>query len=281
MHGEEGKICPMPELAEVEFYRARWDCGMGRRISAVAVHQDKRVFRERWGPRMAASLAGSILQASEARGKQMLFRFSKRFWLGLHLGMTGELRVERPGFQPAKHDHLVLYQKTQALVFSDPRLFGRIRVHQGAIEPPWWASLPPSLLSDAFTLARMEAFLNRHPRLSLKAILLRQDGFPGIGNWMADEILWRARTHPRTPASTIQNARQRRQLWKTIRFVAQAAMKHISKDFSDPPRGWFFHQRWENGGKCPRHRIELARHPIAGRTTAWCPKCQPEFHCFP
>ena len=38
----------------------------------------------------------------------------------------------------------------------------------------------------------MEEFLARHPKLPMKAVLLLQPGFPGVGNWMADEILWRA-----------------------------------------------------------------------------------------
>ena len=264
----------MPELAEVEYYRRRWDRALGQRISAVAAHPEKRVFRSISTRRWTELLRGSILHFSEARGKLMLFRLSKKLWLGLHLGMTGELRVERPDFKPAKHDHLVLYQNARALVFSDPRLFGQIRFHQGAVAPAWWSSLPPSLLSKEFTQARMAGFLHRHRRLPIKATLLLQAGFPGVGNWMADEILWRARVHPRTLSGALEDDRQRI-LWRAIRLVARGAMKHISPDFSDPPPGWFFNERWGNGGKCPVHGVALARDSISGRTTVWCSRCQP------
>lgn len=267
----------MPELAEVEYYRKRWDCGLDYKIESVRVHDGKRIFRDLTAPQMRRLLTGAVLLSSEARGKRMLFRFSRNLWLGLHLGMTGQLRAEKPDFDPGKHDHLVLFQKERALVFSDPRLFGRVLVHQGAAEPEWWANLPPDLVSGAFTPEVMKAFLGRHRKLPLKAALLRQDGFPGIGNWMADEILWRAGIDPRTPCGGLRR-KQLNQIWKMIRFVSKGAMKHISRDFSDPPRGWLFHERWHKRGKCPDDRTPLMRAKVGGRTTVWCPRCQVENH---
>src|SRR2546427_10459608 len=122
----------MPELAEVEYYRRQWNPGLGVKIRAVRLHAATRVFRSTPPLILKRSLTGSRLLSSEAHGKQMLFRFSNEVWLGLHLGMTGELRVESPRFQPGKHDHLVLYQQRQALVFSDVLQFGHVRFHQAS-----------------------------------------------------------------------------------------------------------------------------------------------------
>ncbi len=265
----------VPELAEVEFYRKQWNPGLGGKIRAVALHSGKRIFRGSDTSTLEKSLPGATLQKSEALGKQMLFRFSKQLWLGVHLGMTGTLRVAPSGFQPGKHDHLVLHQRGRALVFNDPRQFGRLRFHQGLEVPGWWAKLPPALTSDSFTAAVMGKFLQRHRQLPLKAALLHQAGFPGIGNWMADEILWRTRLHPRTRAGEISEEKSR-ELWRVVRFVCREACKIIGRDFSDPPRGWFIHERWNAKGRCPRHGEPLPRANIGGRTTAWCPKCQPE-----
>src|SRR5438552_13809197 len=133
----------MPELAEVEYFRKRWDCGLGKRIIAVKLHREKTIFRGIDVGRFERALRGSILRSSTARGKQMLFRFSNDVWLGLHLGMTGHLSVARPDFAMGKHDHLALYQKNCALVFSDMRLFGRVLFHHGPAPPDWWLKLPP------------------------------------------------------------------------------------------------------------------------------------------
>jgi len=263
----------MPELAEVEYYRKQWHAGAGDKILAVKLHSQTRVFRGTNVGLLRRALPGTPLASSETHGKQMLFRFSNHLWLGLHLGMTGKLRAEKPDYEPAPHDHLVLYQTTRALVFTDPRQFGRVRFHQGIDPPTWWSSLPIQLTSAEFTPTVMRAFLQRHGRLPIKAALLLQNGFPGIGNWMADEILWRARVNPQTPVRQLQNT-EIKNLWQKLRFVCREAVRNIAGALSDPPRGWLFHERWRRQGNCPRDGIMLARETIGGRTTAWCPKCQ-------
>jgi formamidopyrimidine-DNA glycosylase len=263
----------MPELAEVEYYRNRWNPGLGGKIVGITMHDTKRIFRGVDVLQMRTLFPGSVLLESWARGKQMLFHFSRNLWLGIHLGMTGKLRSERVPFEPGRHDHLVLYQKECALIFSDPRLFGRIQFHQGDSEPAWWTKLPPSLLSASFTLATMTDFLKRHSQLPIKASLLLQNGFPGVGNWMADEILWRAKINPRQKSGRLDSDSLKR-LWKMSRFVCRAALHHIGDKMSDPPEGWLFHERWQAGGLCPIHRVALERETIGGRTTVWCSRCQ-------
>ena len=222
---------------------------------------------------MLRQLPGSTLRASEARGKQMAFQFSRGLWVAIHLGMTGRLRIEPSNFAPGRHDHLVLRQRQRALVFSDPRMFGRVLYFQGSGEPPWWSGIAPALTSAAFTRQVLLGALRRHRRLPIKSALLLQSHFPGIGNWMADEILWQARVHPRTASGEIYGT-QAAVVWKAIRFVCRESMKYVGKDFSDPPPGWLFHERWSRGGKCPREGSVLRHETIGGRTSAWCPKCQ-------
>ena len=150
---------------------------------------------------------------------------------------------------------------------------GKLGDFHGMGEPPWWSSIAPALTSDAFTRELLHDALQRHRRLPIKGALLLQKHFPGVGNWMADEILWRTRIDPRCASGRITDARLDA-LWKAIRFVCQGAMKHVSGSHADPPRDWFFHERWEAGGHCPRDGTMLKRATVGGRTTAWCPKCQ-------
>jgi formamidopyrimidine-DNA glycosylase len=192
--------------------------------------------------------------------------------------MTGELRTEAADFASRKHDHLVLRLPKRSLVFADPRLFGRVLFDVEADEPVWWRLLPPALDSDAFTLELVATVLRRRRAAPIKAVLLMQEFFPGVGNWMADEILWRSGIHPATGGGAIDNAGAAR-LFQETRAVAAAALETIavSKDpsFGDPPPGWLFHERWDRSGKCPRCRLLLERAEIGGRTTAWCTGCQP------
>lgn len=262
----------MPELAEVEYFRKIWNPGFGERITRVATHPKTRLFRGIDPSVFEKTLTGSRLVSSEARGKQMIFRFD-RATLGLHLGMTGELRLEAPGYEPAKHDHLVLFQKKHALVFEDARQFGRLLFNESKADPDWWKALAPDLLSKDFSKEAVAAFLQRRKAAPIKAVLLMQERFPGIGNWMADEILWQARIHPATPAGKIEDTAA---LWKITRQISRDAIRIIGKDWSDPPDSWLMNHRWSAGHTCPRCGVELQRKEIGGRTTCWCPKCQPE-----
>jgi formamidopyrimidine-DNA glycosylase len=263
----------MPELAEVEFYRRQWDPGLGRKIVRVQVHGQKRIFRGSNPRTLTRELTGSRFLRSFAWGKQMLFEFSGGNWIGIHLGMTGKLRVEPPGFRPEKHDHLVLQQAKRALAFRDARLFGRVRFHHGKAAPEWWRAGGPDIGSAAFDQKFLDEFLTRHGRAPIKAVLLLQRGFAGIGNWMADEILWRAKIAPSAKAGGL-TAAQRSRLFRETQFVASESLRIIGPDFGDPPRDWLIHQKWKRNGVCPRHRTPLRKAMIGGRTTAWCPRCQ-------
>jgi formamidopyrimidine-DNA glycosylase len=265
----------MPELAEVDYFRKQWNPSLKHCIGAVEIHEKKRIFRGIDARCFIKSLTGAKLERSEARGKQMLFVAKKDsakeyVWLGLHLGMTGKLRIEPPDFPLKKHDHLVFRQAKHALVFEDARLFGRVLFSQNPTAPVWWTKLPPDLLSSAFTVRDLEFFLKRRARAPIKAVLLMQERFPGIGNWMADEILWRAAIHPRQLAGSLDRARIKT-LYREIRWVCREALRIIGKDFSDPPDSWLFNHRWQKGGTCPRTGAKLQHATIGGRTTCWSP----------
>jgi len=263
----------MPELAEVEFYRKQWDAGLRQKILRVELHAGDRIFRGADEKRLVKAVTGSTYRDSEARAKLMCFRFSGGAWLGIHLGMSGELRVESPRFAPGKHDHLVLVQKKQALVLRDPRKFGRVHFYLGDGAPDWWTKLPPAVTSPKFTVELVTAFFKRRARLAVKAALLVQTAFPGIGNWMADEILWQARIDPRALCGRLTRKRVEA-IWEKAREVSRVSMETIGADYSDPPEDWLIHQRWSKDGVCPRHGLPLKTATIGGRTTRWCARCQ-------
>lgn len=260
----------MPELAEVDYLRKQWNPGLGEKIESVRLNRKARVFAGCDLALLERTLTGGRLLRSESAGKQMLFHTSGNGWLGIHLGMTGELSVERTGYLPGKSDHLILITHRHLLVFRDFRMFGRIRFAVGASPPDWWSSIAPPILSRAFTVLAVVSFLQRRARTPIKAVLLMQERFPGVGNWMADEILWRAAIHPRRPAGTLTES-EIRDLHRETKWVCRQALKIIGERFGDPPKTWLFPHRWESGGRCPRTGVTLVREEIGGRTTCWSP----------
>ena len=302
----------MPEFAEVEFYRKRWAlAATGERVADVVLHEKKKLLRHIDPARFRTALIGSILESSEARAKQMLFRFERKkgaaserdVWLGIHLGMSGELTVQSPTYRPGKHDHLVIVTKMlegthpsaprqarlvtlrnsagHSLVLNDPRMFGRVLFHVGSNPPEWWTKIAPAILSPAFTVPTVAEFLRRRRRAPIKAVLLMQERFPGVGNWMADEILWRAQLHPARAAGALTSSEVRR-LWRECRHVCRLALGAIAGRGNELPpdlnvnipNTWLFKHRWQRGGKDPITRTPLVHATIGGRTTCWSPARQ-------
>ncbi|MEO7598960.1 MAG: DNA-formamidopyrimidine glycosylase family protein [Opitutus sp.] len=273
----------MPELAEVEFFRKRWHlAAAGRRITSVALHRGAKVFRGTDPRLIEETLPGTRFETSEAAAKQMLFRFSGGHWLGIHLGMSGDLDTKLPDYTPQKHDHLVLTTAKQSLVFSDPRMFGRVQFHVGKEPPPWWTKIAPAILSSEFNAATVSAFLTRRKKASLKAVMLMQEQFPGIGNWMADEILWRAGLHPKRLAGSLIPTEVKILVRQCRTVCRQALAKIAGKGDELPddlnvniPETWLFRHRWREGGRCPKTNVRLIREDVGGRTTCWSPARQP------
>jgi len=261
----------MPELAEVAWFAKQWSPGLGSKVTDVLCRAQARIYRTADARVIQHGLRGKRLTEIRTRGKQMMFVFDGAT-LGLHLGMTGELLVAPRGHEPGRHDHLVIRQARRSLVFRDPRMFGALRFAPVA-EPEWWTALPPDVLSPAFRREAVARYAARRAGLPLKAFLLQQEMFPGVGNWMADEILWRCRFHPARRAGTMQS-REVASLWQETRKVSRTAMRIIAENWGDVPKSWLFHYRWRDGGKCPRDGTTLQRQEIGGRTTAWCSKCQ-------
>jgi formamidopyrimidine-DNA glycosylase len=227
---------------------------------------------------MLFRFSGGGLSRAESKG---LPRARSRGWLGIHLGMSGELRVEPPGYVPAKHDHFILVQRQRLLVFNDPRMFGGVLFATGPNPPAWWTRIAPAIVSDEFTVRAVADFLQRRGRAPIKAVLLMQERFPGIGNWMADEILWRAAIHPGRLAGSLTPA-EVRTLHRECRRVCRMALdtiagkgRYLPPDLNHHiPKSWLFWHRWEDGGRCPRTGKPLRRAEIGGRTTCWSPARQ-------
>jgi len=261
----------MPELAEVAFYSKKWAPGLGDRVVEVICRERARIYRTAEPGKIRRGLKGKKLTGIETKGKQMRFVFEEAS-LGLHLGMTGKLLVKGKEHEPGRHDHLVIHQTKRSLVFRDARMFGALKFGSGE-EPDWWAKLPPEVVSRSFTLKVVSEYLRRRKGSPLKAVLLQQERFPGVGNWMADEILWRCRLHPGRRAGTLDE-KETETFWRETKQLCRDALRIIGTNYGRPPTSWLFRHRWRRGGKCPRDGAILERATIGGRTTAWCPKCQ-------
>jgi formamidopyrimidine-DNA glycosylase len=249
----------VPELPEAERARQQLELAVGREIVAVD-DRDTYVCRPHAPGEMAAALVGHRLTATHRRGKFLWAETDGGPELGLHLGMAGRITVdEEPA--PGKWDRFVLeFEDGGRLALRDTRRLGR------AVLEPDFSHVGP----DAADVGR-EPFRRRFPRgtAPVKARLLDQSVVSGVGNLLADEILWRARMSPRRPAgelSTDDTDHLRRAIRAALRDAISGGGAHTGRLM--PHR--------VPGGTCPRCRTSLERATIGGRTTFWCPVCQPD-----
>ena len=247
----------MPELPEAERARQQLELVVGREIVAVD-DSDTYVCRPHAPGEIAAALVGRRLTATHRRGKFLWAETDGGPMLGLHLGMAGSLTVdEAPA--PRNWDRFVLeFEDGGRLALRDKRRLGR------AVLEPDFSHVGP----DAAEVGRDE-FRRRVGRgtAPLKARLLDQGVISGVGNLLADEILWRARLSPRRPAGELTTDEL-----DHLRRSVRAAMRDAIRN-GGAHTGHFTPFR-ERGGTCPRCRTGLERATIGGRTTFWCPVCQ-------
>jgi len=120
----------------------------------------------------------------------------------------------------------------RALVFTDLRQLGHVRFHHGSQEPDWWKRDAPEIDSRGFDQEYLNNLLDRHRKAPIKAVLFMQSGFPGIGNWMADEILWRAKVLPSKRTGKLSRG-HRAAILPATKFVVRRSLETLGKDFSE------------------------------------------------
>jgi formamidopyrimidine-DNA glycosylase len=278
----------MPELPEVERARgAAARVAVGRRITGVRVADDPIVFGRLAPGRLRTALLGRRVQAVRRHGKHLWFELDERPWPTFHFGMTGGFHVPGRGtvrlvshgtrprgdvWPPRFLKLLLAFDDGGALAFADARRLGRVRLRQDPRREP-----PVSLLGfDA--LREVPSFDEFRARLRgrtapVKALLLDQSFAAGVGNWIADEVLYQARIAPHRRVHTLTTDELRR-LRGRLRAVVATSVR-ARNDSDRYPRRWLFHDRWGRNPLAVTAVGHAIRHvTIAGRTTAWVPAVQ-------
>jgi formamidopyrimidine-DNA glycosylase len=193
----------------------------------------------------------------------------------IHLRMSGDLLVVLGGYQPEKHDRLLLkLSDDTTLVFADPRKFGRVWLVDDPAEV--FSDLGPEPLSTEFTPAWLHAALHARRR-QLKPLLLDQTFLAGLGNIYTDEALHLARLHPLTLSSSVSES-QAKELCLAIRAVLEDGIQHNGASIDWVYRGGDFQNHFQvygrAGQKCRVCGRKIERTTVGQRGTHFCPKCQ-------
>jgi formamidopyrimidine-DNA glycosylase len=296
----------MPELPEVETVaRGLRQTILGRRILSIRLGKTDFIDDP---AALEQHLPGRRIDAVERYGKFMLLRLSEKLSdafagenaaasdntagaataagttttasLLVHLGMTGQL-APAPAAQPhQKHTHVwMTLDDGRELRYTDPRRFGRIAYIAAASlagELTAFGADPLEVSAEDFA-ARI-----RSRRARIKALLLDQSVLRGVGNIYADESLWRAKIHPARLGAQL-DAKQTETLRKVLQEILRKAIAMRGSSISDfldadgEPGEYQRHHRayGREGKRCYRCKTPIRRNIVAGRSSYFCPACQP------
>jgi len=183
--------------------------------------------------------------------------------------MTGSLIWAPSRDDDARFERVVLDVGRGRLIYRDQRKLRGLWLADGddAIAEVIGPQGPDAL---SLTGSRLTDRLRGH-RASLKALLMNQHILAGLGNMLSDEVLWRARIHPARRFCDL-DASECRRLDRSLQQVLRASVREAMI-----PRGsrWLNSQRSAADPRCPRCHGELCTSRIGGRTSYWCPICQP------
>lgn len=276
----------MPELPEVEVVRLGLEAHvLGHPIRSVEVLHPRPVRRHLAGAAdFASRLTGRTFTAAHRRGKYLWLSLDDGDALLGHLGMSGQMLVQRPGVLDERHLRVrfVLNEELE-LRFVDQRMFGGLTLSdEGASLPPEIAHIARDPLDEAFD---DDAFVRRVRRSEsgIKRMLLNQTVISGVGNIYADEGLWLARVHGERAGSRLRRVEVERVLAGS-REVMRQALAQGGTSFDalyvnvNGQSGYFDRSLMAYGREhqpCLRCGTPIRRITFMNRSSFFCPVCQP------
>lgn len=261
----------MPELPDVEVFK--------RYVDSTSLHQEVQrvrvlepdLLKGVSAQALGQHLKGKRFTGTHRHGKFLFIRADEDGWLLMHFGMTGKLEYGHWHGEPPKYTGAMIEFEDQAgLAYVAPRKLGRIGWTD---DPDAFArdqDLGPN--ADALSLSQFRELADGR-KGAVKAWLMDQTAMAGIGNVYSDEILFRAGIHP---GSQVRNLDKDRiaHLHRAMGQVLAQAIK-AQADPEKMPKSFLLPNRKE-GAPCPGCGGKLERTTAAGRSSYYCPKCQPK-----
>lgn len=276
----------MPELPEVETVRLAIS-----KVVNKALIEKVDIFRYdlRWKIKddLKIELEKDFFKTPFRLGKYILIPTNKENILLIHLGMSGQIKIQNKKYEKTKHDHINIVVKTECdltynITYNDPRRFGFIdlfkkkNIHKHFL----LNKLGVEALGRELTVSNLKPlFINR--KKSIKNTLIDQTVIAGIGNIYASEILYKAKIHPFRSTNSLSET-DLESIIKACRFILKKAIKlggTTIKNHAQPDgKLGYFKQKLKvygrEGKKCFSCKNKILNNSIANRSTYYCDYCQ-------
>jgi formamidopyrimidine-DNA glycosylase len=279
----------MPELPEVEVVRQFLDKHLlGKTISNIEILTPKSFIGDN------KLVENQKIIKTSRLGKQLSIHLENDLIILFHLKMTGQIILgdfilghptpkEDKSSLPNKSTRLVFtFSNGSKLFFNDQRKFGWVKVLSPEELKIFQKNLGLDILDSKFT---DKYFFNQlqTSRRPIKAVLLDQEKFAGIGNIYANDALFLAKINPKVPSNkvTSKKASELRKflieiMEESIRVGGSTAKdnKYILPDGSTGKNQFNFRVYQRDREPCLVCKTPIERIKIGGRGTFYCPNCQ-------
>lgn len=276
----------MPELPEVEAARrAIEEHCIGKKIVKSIIADDNKVIDGVSASDFEASVLGKTILSAHRKGKNLWLRLDSPPFPSFQFGMTGAIYIKGVAVTqykrsavkdtdewPSKYSKFfVELDDGLELSFTDKRRFAKVRLLNDPTSVPPISELGPDALLEPMTVDEFTDSLSKK-KITIKALLLDQSYISGIGNWVADEVLYQAKIHPLQTAVSLSKE-SCATLLKCIKEVIEKALE-VGADSSQFPSNWIFHSREKKPGKAFVDGKKIDFITAGGRTTAYVPELQ-------
>ena len=229
-------------------------------------------------------LSGKTIGVSRAYGGMVEIEIGE---MRLLFSDGANLRYLAPGAPlPKKHQLLLGFEDDSCLTVS-VRMYGGICCLPP--ETPGWslqsyydsAKQKPQVMSDAFDLAYFLRLIRGEGvrEKSAKAFLATGQTIPGLGNGVLQDILYKARIHPKTRIGTLTDAEYETlfpALKDTLNEIYRKNGRRTETDLFGRQEGYVpFLGNDTVGAPCPRCGEILCKDAYLGGSIYYCPGCQP------
>jgi formamidopyrimidine-DNA glycosylase len=279
----------VPELPEVETVRRIFDRVLtGQRIVDAEIAEDSIVLKKTPAEVVREAIVGKTVTGTGRIGKYFWLELDTKPWLFGHLGMAGWVReigastirlrehgqapMEDADGRPKFLKMLLTAEDGGQVVMTDGRRLARIWLCSSPSDDAAISKLGPDCYTSLPSPATIFESVARRSA-PIKALLLDQSLFCGVGNWIADEVLYLAGIRPSRHGKTL-TIEDCTRLHAALQDVISHAVE-VGADKDKFPSTWLFHYRW--GGAKGDEVIDgqsIIREQIGGRTTAWVPTRQ-------
>jgi len=239
-----------------------------------------------WYNRKPAEFArltrGRRVGTARARGRWMFLGLEPGYVLMLG-ECGGRVLHHPPGSAPPDRYHLLLAFEDGSALSVMTAMWGamELRVQGHELEGKYLKDMRPTPVDRAFTLAyftRLIDSLLEGRKRTVKGLLTQEQLIPGLGNAIAQDIMFRARLDPRRPLTELTPAQQRRlhgAIVRTVREVTRKGGRADEFDLHGKPGGYARIMDARAAGRpCPECGTRVSKIAYLGGACYFCPQCQ-------